>query len=47
MPSCGELVPLNNLSCLNSIKGMLNILEAPGVTRVEQKNSADRIREYK
>ncbi|KAF8811795.1 hypothetical protein BYT27DRAFT_7088694 [Phlegmacium glaucopus] len=29
---CGELVPVNQLSCLKAVKRMLNILAAPGVT---------------
>jgi hypothetical protein len=44
---CGELTPLSNLCRLKTIKGMLNILEAPGMTRVERKHSTEKIREYK
>ena len=44
---CGKLVPLTNLSLLKSVKGMLNILEAPGVTRIERKKLSDPIQEYK
>jgi hypothetical protein len=40
---CGELVPLQELSRLKSIKGTLNILEAPGVTRVQRKKDTDKI----
>ena len=44
---CGELVPLSNLSRLKSVKGFLNILEAPGVTRIERKQVTEKIKEYK
>jgi hypothetical protein len=44
---CGELIPIHNLSRLKSVKGMLKILEVPGVTRVERNKSTEAIREYK
>ena len=44
---CGQLTPTSSLSPLKSIKGMLGILESPGVTRVERKSSTDAIREFK
>jgi hypothetical protein len=44
---CGELVPLSNLSCLKNIKGLLRILEAPGVTRIERKKATEKIHEFK
>ena len=44
---CGELVPVKQLSRLKAIKKLLNILAAPGVTRVERKSSAQSIVEFK
>ncbi|KAF9455954.1 hypothetical protein BDZ94DRAFT_1285958 [Collybia nuda] len=44
---CGELVPLSQMSRLKGIKGLLNILISPGMTRVERKSSTEPIREYK
>jgi ferredoxin len=32
---------------LKSVKGMLSVLEAPGVTRIERKKLREKIREYK
>ena len=43
---CGELVPLSNLSRLKSVRGILGILQTTGITRIERKNSTERIREY-
>ncbi|KAF8802339.1 hypothetical protein BYT27DRAFT_7112687 [Phlegmacium glaucopus] len=44
---CGELVPVKQLSRLKAIKKMLNILAAPGVTRIEHKLSTQSITEFK
>ncbi|KAF8877204.1 hypothetical protein BD779DRAFT_1448730 [Infundibulicybe gibba] len=44
---CGQLTPTSELSRLKSIKGLLSILEAPGVTRIERQSSAEPIREFR
>jgi hypothetical protein len=44
---CGSLAPIETLSRLKSIKNLLHILCAPGVTRIERKNDTDKIKEYK
>ncbi|KAF8223702.1 hypothetical protein L208DRAFT_1315591, partial [Tricholoma matsutake] len=44
---CGELVPVMQLSHLKGIKGMLGILEAPGVTRVECSSLSQKVTEFK
>ena len=43
---CGELKPRSNSSRLKSVKIVLGILEAPGVTRVERKTDKCPIKEY-
>ena len=43
---CGELKPLKDLSRLKSIKNLLHILAAPGVTRKERKSESDAIAEF-
>ena len=35
---CGELKPRKNTSRLKSVKNLLKVLEAPGVTRIERKS---------
>ena len=44
---CGQLTPTSSPSPLKSIKGMLGILESPGVTRVERKRASDLIHDFK
>lgn len=44
---CGELKPRKNCSRLKSVKNLLGILEAPGVTRVQRKNDKCSIKEYR
>jgi hypothetical protein len=44
---CGELKPRSDSSSLKSIKNILGILEAPGVTRVERKTDKCPIKEYR
>ena len=44
---CGELKPLSDSSRLKSVKNILGILEAPGVTRVERKTDKCPIKEYR
>ena len=44
---CGELKPVHSMSRLRSMKNYLNVLESPGVTRVERKSSSLPIKEYK
>jgi Helitron helicase-like domain at N-terminus/PIF1-like helicase len=44
---CGQLTPVRDLSPLKNVRGMLRILEMPGVTRIERTRSSDRIREFK
>jgi hypothetical protein len=44
---CGELKLRKNTSRLKSVKILLKILEAPGVTRIERKSDGRPIREYK
>ena len=44
---CGELKLRKDTSRLKSVKNLLNILEAPGVTRMERKSDSRPIREYK
>ena len=44
---CGQLTPISDLSRLKHMKGMLGVLEARGVTRVERKTSKDPVREYR
>jgi hypothetical protein len=44
---CGQLVLRRSLVPLKSIKNILHVLEAPGVTRVERKNATEKISEYK
>ena len=44
---CGELELRKNTSRLKGVKNLLNILEAPGVTRMERKLDGSPIREYK
>jgi hypothetical protein len=43
---CGELKPCSDSSRLKSVKNLLGILEAPGVTRVERKTDKCPIKEY-
>jgi uncharacterized protein DUF6570/helitron helicase-like protein/PIF1-like helicase len=42
---CGELKPLQTMSRLKSVKNILGVLEAPGVTRVERSTDT-KIKEY-
>jgi len=44
---CGELKPHKDSSQLKSVKNLLHILEAPGVTRTERKTDKCPIKEYK
>src|SRR5271168_317723 len=44
---CGELELRKNTSRLKCVKNLLNILEEPGVTRMERKLDTSPIREYK
>ena len=44
---CGELKPRSDSSRLKSVKNILGILEAPGVTRVERKTDKCPIKEYR
>jgi len=44
---CGELELRKNTSRLKGVKFLLNILEAPGVTRIERKVDGSPIKEYK
>ena len=44
---CGQLKRLKSLSPLKSIKRLLHVLEAPGITRLERKTSKDLVSEYK
>ena len=44
---CGELKPRSDSSSLKSVKNILGILEAPGVTRVERKTDKCPIKEYR
>ena len=44
---CGELVPVSQLSRLKSVKKMLGILAAPGVTRIERTSDSQKISEFK
>lgn len=44
---CGELKPRKESSRLKSVKNLLGILEAPGVTRIERKSDKSPIKEYK
>lgn len=44
---CGELKPHKDSSRLKSVKNLLHILEAPGVTRTERKTDKCPIKEYK
>ena len=44
---CGELKLRKNTSRLKSVKNLLKILEAPGVTRIEKNSDNSPIREYK
>ena len=44
---CGELKPLRDSSRLKSVKNILGILEAAGVTRVERKTDKCPIKEYR
>jgi len=44
---CGELKPRKDSSRLKSVKNILHILEAPGVTRTERKGDKCPIKEYK
>jgi hypothetical protein len=44
---CGRLTLLVNLSQLKSVKGMLNVLDMPGVTRIEHMSSKDHIQSCK
>ena len=44
---CGELELRKNTSRLKSVKILLKILEAPGVTRIERKLDSSPVREYK
>jgi hypothetical protein len=44
---CGQLTPISDLSRLKHMKGMLGVLEARGVTRVERRTSKDPVREYR
>ena len=44
---CGELKPRKNTSRLKSVKNLLKVLEAPGVTRIKRKSHNSPIREYK
>jgi hypothetical protein len=43
---CGELKPLRDMSRLKAVKRQLDILSASGVSRIERKNSSNRLREY-
>ena len=43
---CGELVPISQLSRLKSVKKILWILAAPGVTRTERKLASQKISEF-
>ena len=43
---CGELKPVQKMSHLKSVKNLLGILEAPGVTRIERSGPDTRIKEY-
>ena len=44
---CGELKPRSDTSRLKSVKNILGILHAPGVTRVERKTDKCPIKEYR
>ena len=44
---CGELRHRNKASRLKSVKNFLNILEAPGVTRIERANNTMPIKDFK
>ncbi|KAF8222777.1 hypothetical protein L208DRAFT_1147502, partial [Tricholoma matsutake] len=44
---CGELVPVTQLSHLKGTKGMLGILEAPGVTQVKCSSLSQKVTEFK
>jgi len=44
---CGELVCWDKTSRLKSVKNMLNILEAPGMTRTERLTNSMPIKDYK
>ena len=44
---CGELRPLCGMSRLKAIKQQLQVLTAPGVSRVERKDISSPLREYK
>jgi len=43
---CGELKPLRELTRLKSIKNLLHILAAPGVTWKERKSESDAVAEF-
>ena len=44
---CGQLTSVSNLSRLKGVKGMLSVLEASGVTRIERKSSKEHAREFR
>ena len=44
---CGELKPRSDSSSLKSVKNILNILDAPGVTRIERKTDRCPIKEFR
>jgi hypothetical protein len=44
---CGELKLRKDTGRLKSVKNILKILEAPGVTRMERKSDSSPVREYK
>ena len=43
---CGQLINKSELTRLKSVKGMLNVLAIPGITRVERKSSSEKIKEF-
>ncbi len=44
---CGELQCQDKTSQLKSVKGFLNVLEAPGVTQIERKSDTEPVKEFK
>ena len=44
---CGELRPRTKTSRLKTVKKFLSVLDAPGITRMERKNHAAPIKEFK